>query len=335
MKKGRLVTFLRVLVSIVLVALLVRHVGLSGIAHHAAHVDLKLTSLAFALLVGETLVRCANWRQLNEAAGCAMPFRDVAYSYFVGGFFGSFLPSTLSTDAARSAIASARSGARVEALLATTVSLNLVSLVVVSTLALLACGIVSWPSGPAPGVVGPSLVASLACLGAVAALAVLLQWQRRGLGSRGGRETSGFMSAAYRVSRRFTMALLVLRGEASTGARVICTAALSYALRVAGWWALIGAAGASAPWTGLLVVGPLATVGAALPVSVLGFGGQQAISVYLLADWGVGAAQAVLASLLQAALYTSLYIFGAIAYASSRSSRAPRTMADERVSLGS
>lgn len=329
MTRSRLAgTALRVAVSAAVFTALIEYVGLEAIVSQLRSIDGRFVALALLLLVGESLVRCVNWRQLAREVGCALPLREVIHAYFVGGFIGAVLPSTLSTDAARSTIAAIRNGGRVEVLLATTVTLNLISLGAASLCALLACLWLFVRFGSLP----PSaLAALLAGGGYLAGLAVLgeLARRRRARAPHGASDApSGARHAVpravRRIAERFANSLLVIRGAAEIG-RVGATAAASFALRTIGLQALLVGAGTVVPWAGLVVLGPLVAIAAALPISVAGFGGLQAVMVYVLGEWGVAPEQATAVSLVQAALFLVLHGLGSIPYVLARPALAQAT----------
>lgn len=313
--------FARIAVSIVLLGALVFHVGPRVVVEQLGGMDRSLVALAFVLLLAEALVRALNWFQLIRSGAPNVPLASVAYAHFVGGFFGALLPSTLGTDMARSAVVTARSKISIEAAFATTVLLNLLSLAVISAAALAACTVAfDWPDAPR-ATLAASVAASGACL-----LAVFLLWLKaiagRSPGTSDGAASGGARGRLKRRFAQFLTALLVLpRGSRLAGVTVV--AALSYVLRSLGWLALLIAAGAGVPWTALLTIAPLVTLGAALPISVLGFGGFQAISVWLLVQWGVAAGEALAASLVQSALAVLLHAIGGIAYAAGDRGSAP------------
>jgi uncharacterized protein (TIRG00374 family) len=306
----------------------VHYVGLDRLVEHFRKLETNLVALVFLLLIGEALVRCLNWQQLNRAAGSPTTFRDVIYGYFTGGFFACLLPSTLGADAARAAFTARRSGSPVEVLLATTISLNLVSLFVLSVLALAGGAYLLLQRQALPHVSLLSLAMG-AGVTAVAAFAFMLVI--RGAARREARAqqeasiteiktVSGFMR---RITGRFASALLMTGAGPKEFARVGITAVATCALRTTGWQILLLADGVYVPWAALLVLGPALTIFAALPISVGGFGGLQAVAVFLLVDWGVSPEQAVTWSLIQSGLYVVLNSLGSITYAAGTSRRRP------------
>lgn len=302
----------RIAASLALLTAIVLHVGPRVVVEQIGGMSRTLVALAFALLVAESLVRALNWFQLIRAGAPGVSLGTVTYGHFVGGFFGALLPSTLGTDLARSAVVTTRSNLPVASVFATTVLLNLLSLAVVSAAGILACALVfDRPDAPHATLV-LSAAASAMCLAGVLAL-----WARaRPATQPEPSEPAASASVAARLRRRlaqFRNALLVLpRGLRLAGVTLV--AAGSYALRSLGWLVLLFAADVQITWTALLAIAPLVTLGAALPISVLGFGGFQAISVWLLAQWGVALGDALAASLVQSALAVLLHSIGCIAY---------------------
>jgi uncharacterized protein (TIRG00374 family) len=325
--KQRLMNVLRWGISAAVLVALVRWVGLDDLVAHFRKLETDLIALVFALLVGEALVRCLNWQQLNRAAGSPTTFRDVVYGYFTGGFFASLLPSTLGADAARAAFVARRSGSPVETLLATTVSLNLISLFVLSVLAL-AGGTYLLIRHEHLSSVSLLSLAMGAGVTAIAGMTIFLVI--RGAAKRNARNAErevedfhGVQGLLRRVTGRFTSALLLTGAGPKEFARVGITAMATCALRTTGWQILLLADGVYVPWAALLVLGPALTIFAALPISVGGFGGLQAVSVFLLVDWGVSPEQAVTWSLMQSGLYVVLNSLGSVTYAAGASRRRP------------
>lgn len=319
--KKRILDLLRWALSATVLAVLFYYVDHESLFAHLRGLNTDLVLIAFGLLIGEALVRCLNWQQLNRAAGCATSFGDVVYGYFTGGFFASVLPSTLGADAARSAFVARRSGSPLEKLLATTVSLNLISLLTLSVWALVGGVVVvliqRFPLSHA------SWLSLALGFGFVALGAVVICMVLKGVVFHRARAAASSMEeeaekVLHRVTGRFTSALLMTGAGPKDIIRVAITATATCALRTTGWLVLLMADGVSVPWTALLVLGPALTLAAFLPISVGGFGGLQAVSIYLLADWGVPAEQAVAWSLVQSGLYVLLNSLGAVSYAVGR-----------------
>jgi uncharacterized protein (TIRG00374 family) len=302
----------RIILSLALLILILVLVGPSQVLEQVGGMDLSLLVLAFVLLLGEAIVRALNWHQLicNSVTGVSL--RTVIHAHFVGGFFGALLPSTLGTDVARSAVMASRSATPVEAYFATTVLLNVLSLAVISVAALIACAwVMSWPDAPV-ATIALSATVSIACL-----IAILAAWSRaRSMQVPPTTAEGAATGMRARLKQRFAqfVAALSILPQGWNLAGVGIVAALSYALRSVGWLVLLAAVGVPVSWLVFLTIGPLLTLGAALPVSVLGFGGFQAINVVLLAQWGVPPQHALAMSLIQSGLAVLLHAVGCFAY---------------------
>jgi uncharacterized protein (TIRG00374 family) len=323
MRRSTITRLVKVVVSLALLAAILAHVGPRAVAAQIGGMNKSLVALALALLLAESLLRSLNWFQLIRSGTQNAALRCITYAYFVGGFFGALVPSTLGTDLARSTVAGIRTKASVETYFATTVLLNLLSLMVICAAALIACALVlDWPNAPAATIAASAGVSS-ACLLGISVLYVLARQARAPRAETPPAAAAKWRSGLKRRLARFLAALVMLPRGVELAA-VVFVAACSYALRSLGWLTLLAAADASISWAVLLTIGPLVTLGAALPISVLGFGGFQAISVYLLAQWDVPTQQALAASIVQSGLAVLICCIGCVVY-----------IAGDRVSLAS
>jgi uncharacterized protein (TIRG00374 family) len=318
-------TVTKLVLSLALLAAIVAFSGPKEVLGTLLGMAPALVGLGFALLLADAFVRTFNWFQLARNAGCHLPLGAAAQAYFAGGFVGALLPSTLGTDMARSAIAARRTQTPLEVLLGTTVLLNVLSLAAISAAGLgVSLSLLASPNAPRPALAASAGVAG-ACLLAIATLWASLGShppRTAGTAARGG----GWRA---RIEQRLAgfRAALAFRPDARALAGIGAVALFSYALRTLGWLTTLAAAGADVSWAVLLAIGPLVTIGAALPISVLGFGGFQAIFVTLLSLWGVPPEQALAASLVQSGLSVPLYGIGCIAYLASGPAPLARTRA--------
>ena len=303
-------TLLKLTLSLALLAAIVAYSGPREVLGALRSVNPALIALGFGLLLADALVRAFNWFQLLRNAGCKLPLGTVIHAYFVGGFVGALLPSTLGTDLARSALAARAARTPLELPLATAVLLNALSLAAISAAGLCASlALLASPSAPRAALTAAAGVAAMCLL----SIAVLWAGSRRPRKPEAAGSGSGWSTRIRQRIEGFRAAL-VFRPAAQAAAGIGSVALLCYGLRTLGWLTLLAAAGAEVPWAVLLAIGPLITIGAALPISRLGFGGYQAIHVTLLGFWSVPAEQALAASLLQSGLSVLLYGIGCAAY---------------------
>lgn len=313
MRRSTVGTLAKTVISLVLLAMIVVHVGPRLVLKQLAAMDKALVAFAFALLLTESLTRALNWFQLMRSGAGDVTLRTVVRAHFVGGFFGALFPSTLGTDVARSAVVAVHSKLPVEVYLAATVLLNLLSLAVICATALITGVFVLARPGAPVAIIAASAAVSSACLVGIVAAWVRTRRMRAPRAPPDTAPAGGVRTRLVRRFGRFIAALAMLpRGWDLAGVGSVAT--LSYALRSLGWLVLLIAGGAPVSWLVLLTIGPLVTLGAALPISVLGFGGFQAISVFLLAQWGVPPQHALAVSLVQSGLAVLLYAIGCMVY---------------------
>lgn len=310
----------RALFSALALFALLEYVGWRDIARHLAELNGWIVALAFGALLLEAFARCLNWWQISLVTNAPIAYRDIVHAYFMGGFVGVFLPSSLSTDASRSAIAAWRSHQPLETQLALNASLNVIGIGTSSAVAI-ATAIWLQLSGRNLGSAGwLSLMIAVGCWGAILVLRALVV--RPAMTFDTDTSQPSLRSRIVRAFSRFRAAFLVLPKGAAALSAIGATALLSYGFRMAGWYALLVAAGASITVTPLLLLAPFVTIGAALPISVAGFGGLQAVYVFALLQWNVSAEQATVVSLVHSALYILLNAVGSITFvAAPRSER--------------
>jgi uncharacterized protein (TIRG00374 family) len=304
-------------VSAVLLALLLSFNGLEHTLRELRDYSAVLIVSAFLLLLSEVLIRIMNWRQLCAAADSPLSAGDAAYTYFVGGFMGAFLPSTLGTDAVRSSLAASRTGRRVEVFIATTVSLNLLSLGALGVLGVVAsAGALATGAAPRP----ISLLAFGVSLAAATGVALLVWLSNRrdgGVSRQRHAKWGGWRGRVQRSAHRFTGAL-ALAHSTSALPQVLAVATLSYAFRLAVLFVLLRGAGADVGVLQMFIAGPLYVIATALPISIAGLGGLQAVSIFVFGSLGAPLGTALAASLAHAALYFGINAIGAVAWALGR-----------------
>lgn len=90
--KQSLFTFLKIFISLALLALLFANVGLSRIAAIAAGADYRFLAAAVILWFGSVLFSVWKWDVMLRAQGIVVPFRALMAHYYIGLFFNNFLP---------------------------------------------------------------------------------------------------------------------------------------------------------------------------------------------------------------------------------------------------
>lgn len=99
--KKKLWTWARVLVSLVLMALVLRNVNMGQALQTLQHSDVPLLALAFFLNIMVTLLLAFRWKVLVKSQGLKVGYPRLVATYFTSLFFSNFLLSTIGGDLVR------------------------------------------------------------------------------------------------------------------------------------------------------------------------------------------------------------------------------------------
>ncbi len=308
---------LHLAVAATVLALVLHGFGGEQVFAHLGDVHLGWASVAVALSLVDGVVRVLNWRQL---LGDSMPGRThlrrrLFASYYSGSFLGTVVPSTAGTDALRAMFATQSLGGHMAFHIGPLFTLNVLGLAagcVVGEVGVLAL----W--GASTGPTRWFLATASLLLGALitaAATGYLLLKYRRGWAISALRLAGPRLFPVRRMARRFLRGLVVFTRSGVHFAPVFGVAMLTQVVRAATFMAVAAALGLQLPLAAWLLLAPLTTLSALLPLSVAGFGGEQAALVYLLAPFAVDASQAVAVSLAFSTLWLAVnVIYGGAAY---------------------
>lgn len=100
-RKQLISNLVRIVLSLLALALLVRQVGGKGILAVLSEAKVGLLVLAWALFLLGVVVRTFRWRALLYGLGLRPSFGLLLKLYLVGGFFNTFLPSGFGGDVVR------------------------------------------------------------------------------------------------------------------------------------------------------------------------------------------------------------------------------------------
>lgn len=322
-------TLSRVVVSISLLGAIILHVDRSRTLHFMATVPWSMDLLGAGLFLGAQTITSRRLQMLLGVQGVRIGYVSCLRLTLLGLFVGNFLPSTVGGDAIK-ALTLVRMGARPAATLLSLVMdrlINLIAAVCLLPLILFAPSLIDEQLiERTAGVVAiPVLVGS-----AVAALLVLLAcytWRRRpgvlrillsGIAARVSVKVASFHAGP-------------IRNRPSAG--VVLTGLVLSWLAL---WSSIFAAWLASRCLGItLQMIPLASAivvtyfAGLLPVTLNGFGLQEASLVYLLSRLGVGGPEALALSVLIRAYSIApsfLGIFDAVAWLGTGDSASARTL---------
>jgi uncharacterized membrane protein YbhN (UPF0104 family) len=244
--------------------------------------------------------------------------------YFSGSFIGTVVPSTAGTDALRAMFATSALGGHLAIHMAPLVTLNLMSLSTGCALGLLSLALLAGQGFNAVFLASVALVFSGILAAAITGF-LLLRYRRDLLIAILRR----FRPRWYwlrRIARKFFVGLAVFARPGAPFWPVLAVTVTTQLLRALTLLLIAVALGLTIDPAVWVLMAPLTTVSGLLPLSVAGYGGEQAALVYLLAPFGVESARAVAISLTFATLWlVANVVYGGIAFlVSSRFLRVPK-----------
>lgn len=300
--KKNLSTLLKIIVTLVALAIVIQQVDLQAIGNILLHANLSWVAVGFLLFNVSLIVRAYRWLLLLQGLGVQITFRRLVALYFVGNFFNTALPSGFGGDVVR-VVEVARD-------VPTTTATGTVILDRLTGLIMLfIMGVVVLPWQTA---VLPPILTWLIIVGAVGGIigsAVLLEGS---LIRRWGRWLPGPLSP---IGGGFLAQLL--QAVQGCGWRAVTSAtavSVVFNLMLAGWWYAAGMAlGHRIDFVYYVAIMPLVSVPLLLP-SIAGLGPRELLVPTLFAAVGLTAETAVSISLLIFAIIRISGLFGAPIY---------------------
>jgi uncharacterized protein (TIRG00374 family) len=99
--RDKLITALKIAVSVGLIVFLFSRVDLSQVGDRFASANYALMFAALLLYLGAITLGCSKWYVLLRAQGIPAPFLELLSYTFIGLFFGNFLPTNVGGDVVR------------------------------------------------------------------------------------------------------------------------------------------------------------------------------------------------------------------------------------------
>lgn len=298
---------LRLFAAAAMLALLAWLLPLGELGAALRRIEPAAWAAAFVAFAAVHAAAAAKWRLLLRAAGAPVTYREAARGHAYGQFGNLFLPSIVGGDLVRAGLL-LRSQPRTPVLLGSFVDrgFDLFALVTLAALGAFAAP----KSLDADSRAVFHGVVALAAVGIATLAAAVLLLPARRFPFRLRRVLAHGRAAVRRLSARrgavVSAALLSLAGQAA-----LVTLNAELGRRV----------GVEAPFSVWLFVWPLAKLAALLPVTQAGIGVREAALAALFRPFGVGAVEAVAASLaLQTILIGGGLAAGGVAWALGRRS---------------
>lgn len=281
-------TVLRVTVSGVLIAWILRRTELSAVAAAFRSADPRFLLAAVALNPVGYWMSVRRWRLLLADQGVRVSFGYLLKSFLVGVFFNNLLPSTIGGDAVR-AWDSARAGLPRARALGVVVIDRFLGLLTLTLFA--AAGVLASPglTARAPSLRAWVLAGAAAMVAAAWLLFVHSPLLARLLAAAGGRLPAGWRGRFERLCA----GLLAYQGRRRVLAGALAYSAGLQAAVVANAWCLARALHVELPPGVFFVLVPIAIFVMMLPVSINAIGVRENVWAFLLAPFGVAGATAV------------------------------------------
>lgn len=294
MRSGSGRDLLKVLASVGILMVVLLRVGPGEVATALGRVDAILVAVALAVAVLDVVVRSGSWRLLLDARGLRLAFREVFYSFSVGGFLGQVVPSSLGVDVMRALTLSRRRPVPFAETLSSVVVLNLMGLAALTAMVAIGAAWMSYSGVGPPGLpllVGASVTYLVALLLAIRSRSRFARLRRILRRSPPGRKLDGFLRA-----------LLAYRSAGSRLVPVFLLAFLSQGLAVLLAFLVYRAGGVELGLQYFAAFVPIVILLRTLPVTLAGFGAEQGFAVLLFHSVGVPVATAFAMSMLVSAL---------------------------------
>jgi hypothetical protein len=310
-RRTRLISFVKLAVSLVLLTLLFSRIDIARLWAAARQASPAWLVAAVALYGIMVLASAWRWGVLLNAQNVRLPFRTLTSSFLVATFFNNFLPSNIGGDVVRVADTALAAGGRT---LATTVVLLDRGIGLLGLVLIAAIGATAGRRFAAGGPVPPAMLwigFALATMLAMPALFRPRAFARllvpfRALRSTWVDERLGRLTAAL---SRFAQA---------PGALAACFsgAVIVQAVLVGFYVAIAHSMRIPIGFAELAVIVPISFIVQMVPVSMNGFGIREATFGFYFTRLGLPLESALLVSFMGAALIMMFSLTGAAAYLS-------------------
>jgi glycosyltransferase 2 family protein len=316
MNRSRIMTALRVAVSVALIAWILRKAPLGEVLDAYRSADFRFVLLALALNPLGYWSSVSRWRLLIRSQGGDAPFGFLVRSFLVGVFFNNLLPSTIGGDAVR-AYDTSRSGLGRAAAVAVVVVdrfIGLLALIFFAGMGLLLSGHLT---DRVPALYG-WVAGGTAAMGLIAALLFLPSRRAPDLLARLGPRF-----------KKVSDAIFAFQGKGAVLAKAFGYSLVLQTMVVLNGWLLAKALHVPIPLQYFFLIVPLAVFVMMIPVSINAIGVRESVWAFFFAAFGVASAKGVAVAWLDYGLVLIQALIGGAIHAWSH--RAPETV-EEAVS---
>lgn len=312
-KKKKIITILRIAISIILLAVLIIFADIDKIITSLKNFNLKWLPIVFLLIALSVVVSTFKWKILLKAQSVSVGFAALFGYYISGLFFNNFLPSSIGGDGVRIYLAgkktdnfsSAASSVVVERVLATV------------TLAFL--GIVSAIFAQKPSKLAVILLIALFIVGVLLTCVLLTGWMPKFLKNKDGKISKawGSFSTSSGELKNHPKELAICLIE-SIVFQIIVSLVIGAVMK--------GLNLPIIPLPDLFLVTSASSVLAMVPIGLNGYGMREGAYIYLLQPFGYAPSAALTVSVLFA-LYVSIFsLLGGISWMFTRPAKNKATI---------
>ncbi|MFM7616528.1 MAG: lysylphosphatidylglycerol synthase transmembrane domain-containing protein [Actinomycetes bacterium] len=302
----RIGSWLRITVSVVLLAVLISRVDLSNALPQQRHLSTLLwLAGAFGCALGGVVLSAWRWERVLLVFDREVRLRTLVAHYFSGQFVGNVLPSTIGGDVVRVSRLTRTIGDAPTAFGSVALE-RLTGFIALPVLSLIGFAI-------DPSLLGAdrswiALLASAITITALGAIVFLAGHPRLAGRFRHDEGWTRFIGAVHVGVER-------MRREPRRAAAALGTAMLYQASLVVTMWCVAHALDAPVPTAALLAYIPAVAMAQVLPLSLAGLGVREGMLVLLLTPLGVTTGQAVGIGLLWYLIMLVVSMFGAPSFA--------------------
>ncbi len=254
-----------------------------------ARMSLPALGVALVLAAGDRVLMAYKWQRLLRARGVPLPLGVAVRAYFASTFAGLFLPVTLGADALR-VVAIRQFG--VYDVTASVVVERTLGAVAMFSVALVSCTLLAYALTEAAFRSVAVVLVVVALVGAAAFPASLWAAGRLAVKRTGDNSKLGRIASAYAAYGRHPRELVVF----------YVLSVIETLVPTVTTWVVARGLGFDLPLWVFAATLPIALSIARLPISLGGFGVQEASFVYLAGLLGVGASDALATMLVSGAV---------------------------------
>lgn len=304
-KKKRLITILRIIVSILLLSILIKFADVDKIITSLKDFNLKWLPLIFLLITLSVVVSAFKWGILLKAQNETISIRNLFGYYMSGLFFNNFLPSSIGGDGVRIFLAGKKTGNL------SSVASSVVVERMLATVTLALLGIISAIFAQKPSNLAVILLSVLLIIGILLTCILLTGWIPAVIKNKEGKIINAWSSFSKSAGelKHHPKELTICLVESITF-QIIVSLVIEAIMR--------GLNLNQLPLADLFLMASASSVLAMVPIGLNGYGMREGAYIYLLQPFGYTSSEALTVSVLFALFVSIFSLFGGVNWIISR-----------------